>query len=560
MEPTERSKLLQQIATNNYLPSLSPLTIQLIDVAAEEHSSVLDLTRIIEQDPGLATRLLKIVNSTFYGHREQISSISYAVMVAGFKKIRMMALNISLKDTFPLGQVSGMDYDFFWKTSLYRAILAQDLAKGSYLSTRLDVEEVFAAGLILELGLLLLFHICPEPLKDSFPGGNIPLEEVIHWEEENLGINHRELGRLTLQHWHFPEQLVEVQKTFGSEALKEGASDLCRLLEMARICTQLFFGSRDDFAFLREIAKMLKMDLDRVSEILSEVFFRVEEIARELRLQINSNKDILEVMEKANRALVKINGSLEENLGKIVVLFSKQDQEATPSSSELPGKQKKTLEKAMDAVAHEIRNPLMVIGGFAQRLVKKGEQQVNVTQYAKLIAQESNRLEQILNDLMAYSTPYQPSFLSQDLASVLNKAIDGLQDLIAQHQITIVKKFQTPPRSIPLESEGFQKSFQQLLEIVIRQVEKSDKKIFLSLEALPSPPLVKIQIKYQGVPIPEEMKEILLGHDFSSRTFGKGLSLSLCRKIIEAHKGWIELTTGNGENLVSILLPFPSHP
>lgn len=469
-----------------------------------------------------------------------------------------MALNISLMDTFPLGQVAGMDYDFFWKTSLYRALLAQGFAKGSEISERIDPDEVFTAGLILELGLLLLFHVCPEPLKESFPGGNVSLEEALFWEKENLGIDHRELGRLTLQHWHFPDQIVQAQKIFGTEALKEGTSELCLLLEVARICTQLFFGSRDDFAFLKEIARILNKDLDRVSETLSEVFFKVEEIARELRLKINSNKDLLEVMEKANQALIKINGSLEENLGKIIGMFSQQDQEAAESPLKQPGDQKDTLEKAMDAIAHEIRNPLMVIGGFAQRLVKKGEEQINVMKYAEVIVQESRRLEQVINDVMAYSNPSQPDLSPQDLGLILEKAVIGLQDLIDQQQIILVKNFQKIPQPVLLDKERFQKAFQYLLETVIRLDEKSDKKIILSLEAPPPKLQVRIQIKYQGGPVPEEIKEILSGRDFSDRTFGKGLSLSLSRRIIEAHRGRIELITENGENGISIWLSLPS--
>ncbi len=557
MEPIDKKKILQQIATQNYLPSLSPLTIKLIDLAADENSSILDLTRIIEQDSGLTARLLKIVNSAFYGRREKISSISYAVMIVGFKKIRLIALNISLKDTFPLGMVGGMDYDFFWKTSLYRALLAQGLAKGSYLADRLDPDEVFTAGLIQELGMLLLFHVCPESLRDSFPGGNVPLEEVLAWEEENLGVNHRELGRLTLQYWHFPEQIVEAQGTYGEKAFKQGASDLCLILEFARICTQLFFGSGEDFAFLRNISRRLKMDLDRVSEILSEVFFKVEEIARELRLQINSNKDMLEVMEKANRALVKINGSLEENLGKIMGLLSQAEPDSANSPSENPGKENKTLENAMDAVAHEIRNPLMVIGGFAQRLVKKGEERINVIKYAELIARESQRLEQVINDLMAYSNPYQPDFHPQDLGSVLGKVVADLQEQINRRQIILVKNFQKLSRTVPLDKDGFRKSFRHLLETVIGLCENG-REMILSLEASSSIPQVRIQIKYQGEPIPEKISDVLLGHDFSDKTFGKGLGLSLSRRIIEAHQGRIELQRENGENRISVLIPLPS--
>lgn len=400
MKPMDNNTILNLIAANDYLPSLSPLTVQLIGLAADEHSSILDLSRIIEKDPGLTARLLKIVNSAFYAQREPISSISYAIMVAGFDKIRLMALNISLKDTFPLGKVNGMDYDFFWKTSLYRALIAQGLVKGSYLRDRVDSEEVFTAGLVLEIGLLLLFHLCPDPLKESFPGGDIPFEEAILWEEENLGINHRELGHLALENWHFPEQFIEIQKTYGPTALQEGTPDLCKITEIARICAQLFFGSREDFVLLKEISGLLKMDFDRISEILSEAFFRVEEFARELRLQINPKQDMLEVMEKANRALIKINGSLEENLGKLVGTTSCQDQDTEKSPLESPGEQKKFLETAMDAVAHEIRNPLMVIGGFAQRIMKKGQEQGDVVKYAELIAQESHRLEKVLNDLL----------------------------------------------------------------------------------------------------------------------------------------------------------------
>jgi HD-like signal output (HDOD) protein len=553
MKIMERTRILQQIANNNYLPSLSPLTVQLIDLAADENSSILDLTRIIEQDPGLTARLLKIVNSVSYAHREPISSISYAVMMAGFKKIRMMALNISLKDTFPLGSVKGMDYDYFWKTSLYRAILAQGLAKGSSLSTMLDPEEVFTAGLILELGLLLLFHICPDTLKESFPGGETPLENVILWEEENIGINHRELGRLTLRHWHFPESIIEAQKTFGPQAFKEGSSDLGRLLEISRVCTQLFLGAEEDFALLKEIARLLKIDLDRLSEILSEVFFKVEEMARELRLQVNSNKDLLEVMEKANRALIKINGSLEENLGKIFDMYAKEAQLASANLREPNRDDKKNLEKAMDAVAHEIRNPLMVIGGFAQRLVKKSEEQANVVKYAELIARESHRLEEVLKEILIYSNPYEPAFKTQNLAAVLEAAVSDLERT-TPGQLTIKKTFQSPTLSLPLDREGFQKSLFQILETVSGLTEKSHLLRPLFLEINPEPTQVWITIRFEGAPIPEEVTDILLGRDFSNRTFGKGLGLSWARKILEAHRGRIETARENNENRISIIL------
>jgi signal transduction histidine kinase len=241
----------------------------------------------------------------------------------------------------------------------------------------------------------------------------MPLEEILHWEEKHTGVNHRELGTVVLKQWNFPSSFIEVQKKFGPRAMEEYSPDLSKIMEVARVCTQLFFGSGEDFAILKQISGLLKMDLDRLSEILSEGFFRVEEMARELRLQINPDQDRMEVMEKASRALAKINGSLEENLGKFSGLISAQKQTSQPSAAELSAAQKKELETALEAVAHEIRNPLTAIGGFAQRMVKKGHEQVDVIQYAELIAKESQRLEQVLNDLLNFSADRESSSTSK---------------------------------------------------------------------------------------------------------------------------------------------------
>jgi HD-like signal output (HDOD) protein len=405
MDSMEKEKLLDRLTESDYLPSLSPLAMRLIGLAADEQSSILDLARVIEQDPGLTARLLKIVNSAFFAHREPISSISYAVMVAGFNKIRLMALNLCLKDTFPLGKVQGMDYDYFWKTSLYRAIIAQDLVKGSPLSSEVDHEEAFTAGLILEIGHPLCFHLCPAELKDAFPGGDDPLEDILQWEEEKLGYHHRQLGARTLEKWNLPPSFVEIQRVFGSQALKEGVAPFTQVMEIARACTHLFFGrGREDFSLLERFSQLMEISLERLTEILSNAFIRVEDLARDLKIRIDPDQDRMDVMEKAGRVLSEINGSLEAERQKISGLPVGQGSSTPPLLSELSPKRRKEWEGALDIVAHEIRNPLTAIGGFARRIIKKGQEQSSeLVQYAELIAQEAQRLEKVLNELMTFS-------------------------------------------------------------------------------------------------------------------------------------------------------------
>jgi HD-like signal output (HDOD) protein len=559
METTEKSKILHQIAGNDFLPSLSPLTIQLIEAAADEQSSVLDLTRIIEQDPGLTTRLLKLVNSAYFARRSRISSVSHAIIMAGFKKVRLMALNISLRDTFPLGRVAGMDYDLFWKTSLYRALIAQGFAQASPSGQEIDPEEVFTAGLILEIGMLLLFHICPPSLKEGFPGGNMALEEIITWEKENLGVDHREVGRLVLHRWHFPEQIIESQKFFGPEALLEGRSALVKTLEFARVATQIFFTTSDDFQALEDTARHLGLEMEMVNEILVETFSRVEEVAGQLRLLINTNDDLLRVMEKANRTLTRINGSLENSFVKVFNLISDLEQTPVQVTREDQEEKSKLLENAMEAVAHEIRNPLMAIGGFANRLAKNVEQRGDVIEYVHLITKESKRLEKVLKDLVAYSQVYEPFIVTRNITHILDNALDSFKKFLDQKRFQVIRLYKPDPLLIPLDDAEIAKALHCLLEAVLYLLEGCDQTLWINLEGLRDNQEVRITIRTRAGQFPEEIKELLRGQDFSNKTIGQGLGLSLARKIIQAHGGRLESALdGEFQNLL-VVLPTVTH-
>lgn len=558
MVKMEKSRIIKEVLANEHLPSPSPLLIKLVEMAADETTSVSDLAQIIEQDPSLATRLLKLVNSAFYARTRKISSIPQAIVIIGFNKLRMMILAISLRDAFPLGKVGGLDYDYFWKTSLYRALIAQGFACSLPFRKDLHPEEAFTAGLILEIGTLMTYNLCPAALKDSFPSGDVSLEEVIAWEENHLGINHRDIGQMTLTRWRFPEQIIESQKYFGTNALREERSTLCKILEFARSSTHIFFGKRDDFEFIEETASALGLDTDKVNEIMCEAFSRVEEIADQLRLKVNSDNDILEVMEKANRALAKINGSLEADLGKILSLFSDYEPLESEEAKKIVRERKKVLEDLLDAVAHEIRNPLMVIGGFARRMTKNLGEKSDLLRYANIIARESSRLETILNEISGLSREYEPSIVESNLVQILDNTIDNLQGLLDQKNIEVLRDYKWNPPLLPVDQKAISKALRQILETVIYLIDKDDGKIWISLHPFLAANEVKIVIGSQGGNIPEDIRQIYQRLDFSSKAFGLGLRLVLAQKILEAHNGRINLETEDEIYRFIIHLPVAS--
>jgi HD-like signal output (HDOD) protein len=556
MNEREKARLLKRIVDGQCLPSLSPLAIKLVNLAADDQSSASDLADIIEKDPALTTRLLRLVNSAFFGRREKLTSVARGVVRVGFKQVRVMALSLSLRDTFPLGRVGGMHYDHFWKTSLYRGLIAKNFAQCPR-SSGLNPEEAFVGGLILEIGMLMLFNACPDEMKQVFPGGNVPLEKTIAWEEENLGINHREVGRLVLQRWRFPGHLVECQRYFGPEALQPEKPLMSNVLELAREATEIFFGQRTELYQLQETAqRLLGLDAESVNGILSETFDSIEEMAEYLRLEINSREDILAVMEKANQALARINSSMESSLQQVLDQVHEYDQSMHEMSKEMAQTRGSILQNTLDAVAHEIRNPLLAIGGFAKRLAYKAGQEDKGSRYAQIILKESSRLDGILKEIMEYCQGYEPVLADRDALSILKGVLDEFKELFARAKIDVIRRFPKERVVVPMDPVGIKHVLRQLFKNAIVMIGKASGTVTVSVELLRHLRQVRIGISDNGRPIPDGVRDALLDSNLSTKTFGAGLGLPMARKIIEAHNGRIEpKIKEEGGNTVELYLP-----
>ena len=549
MENRQKAELLKRITENEGLPSLSPLVIQLVELAADDDSSVRDLAAIIEKDSGLTTRLLRLVGSAFFSQPMRVTSLSHAVVLLGFKRVRIMALSLSLRDTFPMGKRDGMDYDHFWKTSLYRALIAQDFAQSAPVS-HLDAEEVFIAALILEIGMLMLYQVSSDEMKGVFPGGNLPLEKVVSWEETHLGVNHREVGRLIFQRWRFSDYLVASQKWFGAEALKPDRPAICKVVELARRLTEIVFGeTRHLYALQQEAESLLRISHETVNDALSRTFNKVEELAEQLRIQVDSQTDVVRVMEKANQALARINTSMENSFRNLIDQVNQYNQSSGHMSEETGKSRRDILQNTLDAVAHEIRNPLLAVGGFARRLAMQSNIDERGRRYAEIIAKESARLEKILKEMIEFSQTYEPDIVETDLIPVIDKVLNEFEKLFHEKKIDIFRNFPQDPVPVPVDMDGISRVLRQLLSNAVIMLSADAGAVTVSLIPLRDVREICVSISHTGKALPDEIRDALIDSNLSTKTFGAGLGVPLTRKIIEAHNGRIELEDRNGNGI-----------
>jgi len=382
-------ELLDQLESGKGLPVLSPVAIQLVELASDDTSSAQDLVNLIEKDPPLVSRLLRLANSAFYHASVPISTPTQAVIRVGFDRLRVMALSISLRDTFPMGKIGSLDYEKFWRTSLYRAFVCQSLARSLQCA---HPEEAFVAGLLTEIGMLLFFEMFIKEKHEQITLDLEHLQNLVEWEREHFGVDHRQIGEAALTYWKFPASIIECQQLQPPEAGHKAVSELKRICTFATSWAQTLFQQSSGFDVLFQQAEQkLGLGQDVINEILLQAFKQVDEVAAQFQLESNKERDLLLLMEKANRTLSRISERISAGT------FSHTGHHF-PSLSSVP-REDQAIQYTLQAIAHEIRNPLTAVGGFARKLAETLDPVSEAGKYAHLILSEAERLENVLTEV-----------------------------------------------------------------------------------------------------------------------------------------------------------------
>jgi len=206
--PTLTERFVADIEGLSDLPSLSPVLAHLIATLGREDASVAEVASIIRQDPVIAARVLRAANSAAYAGRSPCSSIRDALLRLGLARIRRLALVASLYDAVPVRGTKAAR-EIFWQHSLAVAHGSEIIARhAGGLPDEVDPESVFLAGLLHDIGLLVLESHYPKEaaaVKRHADAHNVPLCVA---ELEVLHTDHGELGALLASHWTMPESIA----------------------------------------------------------------------------------------------------------------------------------------------------------------------------------------------------------------------------------------------------------------------------------------------------------------------------------------------------------------
>jgi HD-like signal output (HDOD) protein len=201
---TEAARLL--LRENAVMLSLPELCVKLRRILEDPEHSRKDIAAVLRYDPALTARLLRIVNSPYYGLPYRVASISQALGILGEQELQNLVLATSLM-SLSRALDTRMDITRFWKTSVYMAVLARNLCPTQLPGSR---EECFIAGLLLNVGKLPLY--CKEPTLLAAVDGEMAKRGCDEQAAERAltGTDHALVGALLAESWNFPAQLQDL--------------------------------------------------------------------------------------------------------------------------------------------------------------------------------------------------------------------------------------------------------------------------------------------------------------------------------------------------------------
>lgn len=237
--------LQQRLDGIRNLPTLPAVYGKLQGVIRDDRSSAKDVGRVVEEDPALTARLLKMVNSAFYGMPREITTVDQAVVILGLRELEHAVLATSILKVFPgRGSQALFDLHQFWKHALGTAVAAREVARRF---TRGNPHEAFTMGLLHDIGkvvLNLFFFDEYVPVLEQVRQRNEAIGTV---EQDVLGFTHADVGAILAAKWDLPPRIVEVIQHHHTPAASEHCAEAAAVVNLAdMLCRAMGWGFPGD--------------------------------------------------------------------------------------------------------------------------------------------------------------------------------------------------------------------------------------------------------------------------------------------------------------------------
>jgi putative nucleotidyltransferase with HDIG domain len=235
--------LEQLIGKGQDLPSLPEIYLRVSEQLEDETSTVQQIGNTVQNDPAITTRVLKMVNSAYYGMPNEVASVSQAVSLLGRERLKHILIGSVLRGVFSELENPAFSMQVFWQHSIKTAIIARQLA--TQVSAIKEPESMFTAGLLHDIGKLLLFNKVPDRMLAAEEYMIQKRVDALTAELSQVGVTHTAVGEALMDHWGLPQLLIDCTRNHH-EVVHDGPNrDATHLIYLAN-CLSTYVPPLDE--------------------------------------------------------------------------------------------------------------------------------------------------------------------------------------------------------------------------------------------------------------------------------------------------------------------------
>ncbi|MCB1880246.1 MAG: HDOD domain-containing protein [Gammaproteobacteria bacterium] len=200
------STIWEQVTAGAKLISLPDIYLRLRAVLDDPDFSMSDVSDVICRDPGMTARLLRLVNSAFFGLAAKIETVTRATSLLGTQQVHDLILATSVAETFDGMSSEVMDMHRFWRRSIHCGVLSRLLANKCNV---LDSERLFVAGLLRDIGHLVMYQTIPDLSRQAMEQSAATSQPLFKIEREIIGLDYARVGGALMRQWDLPKSLTQ---------------------------------------------------------------------------------------------------------------------------------------------------------------------------------------------------------------------------------------------------------------------------------------------------------------------------------------------------------------
>ncbi len=188
------------------MPAFPKSVQRIVQLASAIDTSAKEIVQVIESDPVMTIKILKVINSAFYGMPQKITSIQRAVVNLGFNTIKNLALSVAAMGTLNPKNRAGFNINSFLLHSLTTAGISRMLAEKLEIP-QVECSDFFVAGLLHDFGKIVFAEFYPDSFKQALEKSKQQNIALSLTELEFIGLSHAQAGKLLAKRWEFDEAL-----------------------------------------------------------------------------------------------------------------------------------------------------------------------------------------------------------------------------------------------------------------------------------------------------------------------------------------------------------------